>query len=266
MSTAKASSVVLELGKKMSREEAKSLVDALYQKTLDRWEERVNRGPFMQELRAGTLPMEAIRLFWKNWAYFVFEINNLVACSYQFHIGFLKQHWDLLTAFSEKVADEYIHPEPPGHVKVVMEQSKIFGVSEQEVLHCQMLAECRAILEFKRGLLHEGTMLEWWSSMATEEPIGYWAREWRKALMDKYALNLDQVRYFKTHEEADLEVHDKGIMGHGEFNREVMRRLLQEGLVWTRPGFTFEYSALTAVDYYGIFFDGVYKHYREKAS
>ncbi|MCZ6490915.1 MAG: hypothetical protein O7A06_10340, partial [Acidobacteria bacterium] len=88
MGLAEANPVQLELGKKMGSKEAKTLVDALYRKTLDRWEQRVNRGAFMQELRAGTLPVEAIHLFWKNWAYFVFEINNIVACTYQRHIGF----------------------------------------------------------------------------------------------------------------------------------------------------------------------------------
>ncbi len=250
----------LELGKKMDREEAKALVDDLYRKTLARWDDRVNAGPFMEELRRGTLPMDAIRLFWKNWAYYVFEINNIIACTYQRHIGFLKRHWDLLAAFSAKVADEYIHPEPPGHVKVVMEQSKVFGVPDNEVIECRMLAECRGILEFKRGLMHEGTMLEWWSGVATEEPIGYWAREWRQALTEKYGLGLDQTQYFRTHEEADLEEHDEGVMGHGEFNRTVLQRLLEAGEVSMRPGFTLEYSPLTAVDFYGLFFDGVYRH------
>ena len=127
MSTGMTTATRLELGKKMNREEAKSLVDELYRKTLERWDERVNRGDFMEELRQGTLPLGAIQLFWKNWAYFVFEINNIVACTYQRHIGFFKRHWDLLAAFSAKVADEYIHPEPPGHVKIVIAQSKEIG-------------------------------------------------------------------------------------------------------------------------------------------
>ena len=266
MNAQAATSTGLELGKRMGRGEAKNLVDRLYRKTLERWDERVSRGAFMQELKKGTLPLEAIQLFWKNWAYFVFEINNIVACTYQRHIGFFKRHWDLLTAFSDKVADEYIHPEPPGHVKIVMEQNKVFGVSGDEVIECQMLAECRGILEFKRGLMYEGTMLEWWSAMATEEPIGYWARDWRQALTEKYGLKLDQVEYFRTHEEADLAEHAEGVMGHGEFNRAVLQRLLEEGQVSMRPGFTFEYSALTAVDFYGLFFDGVYKRYREKTN
>ena len=264
MGTAKAHIPPLEPGVKMSPDAAMARVAALYRGTLERWEYKVNRGPFMQELKAGILPMEAIQLFWKNWGYFVFEINNIIACTYQRHIGFFKRHWDLLAAFSDKVADEYIHPEPPGHIKIVMEQTRIFGIPEEEVIACQMLAECRGILEYKRGLLYEGTMVEWWSAMATEEAIGYWAAEWRQALTEKYGLKLAQVRYFKTHEEADLEDHEDRVMAHGEFNRTVLRRLLEEGLVWMRPGFTIDYCAFTAVDFYGLFFDGVYKHAMNK--
>ena len=248
----------LELGKKMSPEEAKAYVDSLYKSTLDRWKEKVTGSPFMRELMAGKLSMEAIRLFWKNWAFYVFEINNLIACAYQRHIGFFKRHPDLLAAFSAKVADEYIHPRPPGHILIVLEQGEIFGVSREEMIACEMLAECRGILEFKRGLLYEGTMLEWWSSLATEEAIGHWAGQWKTALMEKYKLPSAKARYFETHAEADLEEHE-GIMGHGEFNRTVMQRLLQNGLVDLRPGFSPEYVLRTCVDCYGLFFRGVYE-------
>jgi pyrroloquinoline quinone (PQQ) biosynthesis protein C len=212
----------------------------------------------MQELMAGTLSMEAIRLFWRNWAYYVFEINNLIACAYQRHIGFFKQHPDLLASFSAKVADEYIHPRPPGHVLIVLEQGEIFGLTRDDMIACEMLAECRGILEFKRGLLHEGTMLEWWASMATEEPIGYWAGQWREALTSKYGLESAKTRYFKTHEEADLEEHE-GVMGHGQFNRGVVQRIIESGIVNLRPGFSPNYVVRTCVDFYGLFFRGIYE-------
>lgn len=248
----------LELGHKMKPQEARAYVDALYRNMLERWDKKVTQGPFMRDLVAGTLPMEAIRLFWRNWAYYVFEINNLIASSYQRHIGFFKRHPDLLAAFSAKVADEYMHPRPPGHILIVLEQGEIFGLSREDMIACEMLAECRGILEFKRGLLHEGTMLEWWSSLATEEAIGHWAAQWRTALTEKYGLSLAQARYFQTHEEADLEEHE-GVMGHGEFNRTVMQRLLEQGMVELRPGFSPEYILRTCVDCYELFFRGVYE-------
>ncbi len=80
----------------MSTDKAKGYIDGLYENMFERWERKVTRGRFMQELMAGTLPMEAIRLFCRNWAYYVFEINNLIAVSYQRHIGFFKRHPDLM--------------------------------------------------------------------------------------------------------------------------------------------------------------------------
>ncbi len=253
----------LELGKKMSPEEAKAYVDVLYENMHEYWEQKINQGDFMRELMAGSLPMETIRLFWQNWASYVFEVNNIIAATYQRHIGFFKRHPDLLAAFSAKVADEYIHPRPPGHVLLVLEQGKVFGLSDEDMIACEMLADCRAVLEFKRGLLYEGTLLEWWSSVATEEPIGYWAGKWKETLTKKYNLPIAQAEYFKLHEEADLHEHD-GILGHGDFNRAVLQRLLQTGMVDLRPGFSPTYAVRTTVDFYRLFFNGVFQMVKAK--
>jgi hypothetical protein len=78
-------------------------------------------------------------------------------------------------------------------------------------------------------------------------------------LLSKYGLKEDQVPYFVTHEEADLEEHE-GVMGHGEFNRAVLQRILQEGRADFRPGFSLEYAALTSVDLFALFLEGVYRH------
>ena len=42
----------IELGKKSPTQEAKAIVDELYQKVRDRWEVKVNQTPFMQQLVA----------------------------------------------------------------------------------------------------------------------------------------------------------------------------------------------------------------------
>lgn len=248
----------LELGKKMSAEEAKKYVDVLYENMHEHWERKINQGNFMNAITTGSLPMEGIRLFWQNWAYYVFEVNNIIASTYQRHIGFFKRHPDLLASFSAKVADEYTHPRPPGHVLLVLEQGKVFGLSEEEMIACEMMADCRGVLEFKRGLLHEGTILEWWSSVATEEPIGYWAGKWKEALTSKYKLPLAKAEYFKLHEEADLQKHD-GVLGHGDFNRAVLQRLLQNGMVDLRPGYSPQYVVDISVDFYALFFEGVFQ-------
>ena len=60
--------------------------------------------------------------------------------------------------------------------------------------------------------------------------------------------------YFSLHEEADTREHEGGIMGHGEFRKTVLRRLLEEGAE-VRPGYTLEYCALSCIDLHGAILD-----------
>ena len=248
-----------QLAVKMSAEEAKEYLAVVNAKVIRRWEERVTQGSFMKALMQGSLPLPVIRLFFKNWGSFTIEINTLIAASYHKHLGFFKRHVDLLGPFGAKVADEFIHPKPPGHVLVMLQTAKALGLSESDVLRQPMLPEARAVLDFKRALLWEGTVAEWWFSMLTEEPIGHWAASWYRALTGKYGLTREQAIYFSTHEEADLKEHDQGVMGHGSFNRAVMERILMDGYADVREGYTLEYCALTAVDLYGVMHRGVYE-------
>ncbi len=256
----------LEFGRKLQSAEAKACVDAVYAKMLERADRKVTNGKYMRELSKGSLPLEGIRVFWQNWYGFVAEINNLLGCAYQFHLPFFKRHWDLLAPLSDKVADEITNPKPPGHIEIVVEQGEIFGLTKEEMVYYPMFPECRALLEWHRGLLHEGTMIEYWASAAWEEYVGYWARQYREALLNNYGFNADQVLYFRTHEEADLEVHEGGIMAHGEFNRTVLQRLLEDGRADFRPGFSLEYAALSSIDLFTLFLDRIYQHVTEPAS
>ena len=246
------STVAPKLGVKMTPEEAKSFVDSLKGKVIQRWDERVTRGPFMRPFLEGKLPISAVKLFFRNWGNFTVEINTLIAASYHKHIGFFKRHPDLLGPFGAKIADEFIHPKPPGHVLVMLQTAEALGLTKEEVLRQPMLPEARAILDFKRSLLWEGTVAEWWFSMLTEEPIGHWAAAWFKTLTRQYSFSPSQAVYFSTHEEADLKEHDEGVMGHGSFNRVVMQRILEDGYADAREGYTLEYCALASVDLYGV--------------
>ena len=241
-----------KLGVKMSPTAAKAFVDGLNKKIIQRWDERVTKGQFMGRFVEGKLPLSAIRLFFKNWGNFTVEINTLIAASYHKHIGFFKRHPDLLAPLGAKIADEFIHPKPPGHVLVMLQTAEALGLTKDQILREPMLPEARAILDFKRGLLWEGTVAEWWFSMLTEEPIGHWAATWFKTLTTKYGFNSQQAIYFSTHEEADLKEHDDGVMGHGSFNRIVMQRILEDGYADTREGYNLEYCATAAVDLYGV--------------
>lgn len=241
-----------QLGVKMSPEDAQAYIAALNKKVLQRWKERVTDGPFMKPFMEGKLPLSAVKLFFKNWGNFTVEINTLVSVSYHKHIGFFKRHADLMGPLGEKIADEFIHPKPPGHVLVMLQTAEALGLTKEEILRTPMLPECRAILDFKRQLMWEGTVAEWWFSMMTEEPIGYWSAMWGRTLTQKYGFTKPQAVYFKTHEEADLKEHEDGIMGHATFNKMVMQRILEDGYADCREGYNLEYCALAAVDLYGV--------------
>ena len=216
----------------MSVPEAKhagEYVNEHYRKVAARWRARVTDSPFMQQLRAGTLPRDALRTFFKNWGSYTIEINTVEAASYHKHIAFFRKHRDLMARMAEKLADELIHPQPPGHVHVVIETAKALGIGEDEIFLAPMLAEFRA----------------------TEEQTGYWSAEFFTALTTHYGLTREQAIYFSTHEEADLKEHD-GVMGHGSFRRLVLRTLIEDGMAMARPGYTLEYCGMTAVDLHGV--------------
>src|SRR4249919_1887127 len=133
-----------QLGVKMNPAEAKDYVAALNKKVLQRWKERVTDGPFMSRFLEGKLPMPAIKLFFKNWGNFTVEINTLVSVSYHKHIGFFKRHPDLMGPLGVKIADEFIHPQPPGHVLVMLQTAEALGLTKDQILREPMLPEARA--------------------------------------------------------------------------------------------------------------------------
>jgi hypothetical protein len=53
----------IDRGRKYSSPEAKAMVDGLYAKVRERWEARVNQKPFMQQLMAGKLPFNTLKIF-----------------------------------------------------------------------------------------------------------------------------------------------------------------------------------------------------------
>ena len=78
-----------KLGVKLSAQDAKTYVDTLNKKVLQRWQERVTDGLFMKKFLDGTLPLSSIKLFFKNWGNFTVEINTLV-------VGLLSQAYRFL--------------------------------------------------------------------------------------------------------------------------------------------------------------------------
>lgn len=257
-------SLSLEWGKKLSPEEAKAYANDITAKMYDRWEKKVFSAPFMRELEAGKLPLKTIRLFWRHWYSYPVEINNFHLIIYQRHMGFFSRHRELLAPYVGKISDELVNPSIPGHIEVLVKQGEVFGVSRDEMVNCEVYPECRALTEFARGLVYEGAMIEWWARSLNEEMFGHWAAKWRQALLEKYGFKDAQLHYFQVHEEADLHEHEEGLMAHGQVAKMVFETLLQDGLTWTRPGWSAEYCCLTNADYVALFHDGIYKHAREE--
>src|SRR5438309_11396558 len=158
----------------MNSVEAKVFVGEFYKKVAARWKERVTSSAFMEKLRAGTLPRAALRLFFKNWGAYTIEINTVEAASYHKHMHFFRKHRDLMAPMAQKLADELVHPKPPGHVHVVLETAKALGISEDEIFLSPILAEFRAKIDFKRSIRWEGTLAEFYEAGATEEQTGCW--------------------------------------------------------------------------------------------
>jgi pyrroloquinoline quinone (PQQ) biosynthesis protein C len=239
-------------GKKYTVEEAKAIVDDLYRKVGARWEARVNQTRFMKEFVAGKLPQKVLQTFFRDWGAYTIEINTLVACTYHKHLTFFKANRDLMAPIGEKIADEFIHPKPPGHFLVMLQTAKALGLSEEEIFLHPMLSEFRAKIDFMRGIVYEGTAAEWYGAVTTEEQIGHWSAACYKALTTHYGFDRHKAIYFATHVEADLEEHEQGVMGHASFNRSALQRLLETGVAHERPTYGIEYCAMTSVDLHGV--------------
>lgn len=244
--------IKIDRGKKYSAAEAKSMVDQLYSLVHDRWESKVNQKPFMQQLMVGKLPLKVLQTFFRNWGAYTIEINTLTACTYHRNITFLKVNRDLMGPIGEKIADEFIHPKPPGHFLVMLRTAQAFGLTEEEVFTSPMLSEFRGKIDFMRGIVYEGTAAEWYGAVTTEEQIGHWSAACYKALTTYYGFDRDKATYFATHVEADLAEHEQGVMGHASFNRMALQRLLETGMADERPTYGIEYCAMTSVDLHGV--------------
>src|SRR3974377_613023 len=108
-------------GKRVSPSEADAIIAHLKTYLLGLAERWIFKGRFHADLLKGTLPMEAIKLFWQNWYGFVAEITNFHGVAYQRHVPFFKPPPELQKHFANHVADEMIHPTPPGHIRIVLE-------------------------------------------------------------------------------------------------------------------------------------------------
>ena len=225
----------------------KTQVDQLYQDLYSHWENKIHNGPFMTQLREGRLPLASIRRFFKDWGLFSIEVVALNAVSYYVHLPFFIRNFDLLPAFTDKVAEELISPKPPGHTLLLLETANALGLSREELFERPASAAGRAISDYCRRIFQDGSIAELWGLHVFEETLGYWSKQWAEALGAYYGLTERQTVYFTAHAEADLVQHE-GHMGHGPLNRLILQRILEQGMTATKLGYDLKYCAFTMVD------------------
>jgi pyrroloquinoline quinone (PQQ) biosynthesis protein C len=231
----------------MNSDEAKAYVDNLYTELHAHWERKIGGGPFMRQLRAGRLPLAVLRRFFKDWGMFSVEVVALNAVSYYVHLPFFIRNYDLLPAFTEKIAEELVSPKPPGHTLILLETAGALGLSREEVLGHPASAAGRAISDYCRRIFQDGSIIELWGLHVYEETLGAWSKQWAEALISHYNLTKEQAVYFTAHAEADLVEHD-GRMGHGPLNRMILQRILEQNMTAKKLGYDLRYCASTMVD------------------
>jgi pyrroloquinoline quinone (PQQ) biosynthesis protein C len=235
----------------MDSKEAKAYVDKLYQELHVHWQQKIHNGPFMSQLREGHLPLACMRRFFKDWGLFSIEVVALNAVSYYVHLPFFIRNFDLLPAFTDKIAEELVAPKPPGHTLILLETASALGLSRQEVFEQPASPAGRAISDYCRRVFQDGSIAELWGLHAYEETLGYWSKQWAAALTTHYGLAGRQAVYFTAHAEADLIQHE-GRMGHGPLNRMILQRILEQGLTETKLGYDLKYCAFTMVDLHSL--------------
>jgi hypothetical protein len=181
---------------KMSENESKPYLDDLEQRIVDRWVEVVDSTPFMQELVAGTLPMESISTFYRNWGAFVPVINSLYTVQFHKNQWFFISNVDLMETYTHKVLDEFGHPSPPGHIQILLSTGEALGLSHEETLIQPMMPAARGLTDFQRTLCSDGPIHEYWASVLWERAFGESCAHWFTALTTHYGLSAEQADYF----------------------------------------------------------------------
>jgi pyrroloquinoline quinone (PQQ) biosynthesis protein C len=241
---------------KMSENEVRPYLDNLQKKVEAHWDATVEQTRFMRELVTGKLPMETIRVFYSNWGAFVPVINSVYMVQFYKHLYFFVSNVDLMETYTHKVLDEFGHPAPPGHIKILISCGESLGLTQEQILTQPMMPEARALTDFHRTLVNDGPMHEYWASVLWEGAFGNSCRKWFKALTTHYKLSEKQADYFHKHHEADTMDH-LGREAHSSVTKNVLSRVLTKGID-ERPGYPFEYCAMTPVDLYCQMLDGVY--------
>lgn len=224
--------------------------------------ERVVNHPFIREMRAGTLPLQAIKEFMISYYNFIRDFTPLVPSLLYRFLPFLKRHPDIERTLMGLAVEEMGRPGPGGHIKLFDDLLGHFGVTPAAALDWDLIPEARAYVDFTVRVAREAPWVELWSWFLIEEPYGRdLMPAFHEALSRHYGFTPEQLVYYRIHHEADTREHEEG-MAHGEMNKHFLLAALKEGYVDERPGWGMERTTRMACEMFALLLDGHYKKYR----
>ncbi len=243
---------------RLSPEEAKKKVAALRKIVLDTYRTEVKDLPFFTELRAGTLPVENLRFWIKNWYAFALEVNTGMATVYHQFVGFFKRHPECEDLIAQKIGEEFTLPALGGHSRMITRLGKALGVEPQEIIEAELIPEARGLVDFFVRSWIDVPLAECFAIHLEEEIFGYISQDFRSSLPTHYGLHQEDIQYFRVHEEADLSEE------HGGASKIILQKALEEGYGNERAGWPLEYCSRIAVEMMANFYDGVYRRCKSR--
>lgn len=242
---------------KMTPQEAKTKVAALRRIVLDTYEKEIRNHPFFTELRSGTLERDHLRFWIKNWYAFALEVNTGMATVYHQFVGFFKRHPELEDMIAQKIGEEFTTPALGGHARMLLRLGKALGVEPRDMIEAELIPEARGLVDFFVRSWIDVPLAECYAIHLEEEIFGFISHDFRTHLPKHYGLTLEDIRYFRVHEEADLSEE------HGGTNQRILEKALEEGYGNERAGWPLEYCSRVAVQMMTTFYDGIYRRYKE---
>ena len=237
---------------KMTAQEAKQKAEAIRKVILDTYHNEVKPSPFFTDLRAGTLSRKRLQGWIKNWYASPSKstpawrrlIINLSAFLNAIPI------WKI--ASRKRSAKNSPRRRSAATRACCRFSAKRSGLREEEMIECELIPEARGLVDFFVRSWIDIPLAECYAVHMEEEIFGFISHDFRQSL-PKYGITNEDMKYFRVHEEADLDED------HGGTNQAILEVALQEGYGNERAGWPLEYCGKIAVQMIGNFYDGVYR-------
>ena len=240
---------------KMTPQEAKQKAEAIRKIILDTYHNEVKPSPFFTDLRAGTLSRSAAPGMDQKLVFL--RPRGQHRNGYRLTTSssaFLNAIPNIENRIAQKIGEEFTTPAIGGHARMLPILGKALGVTAEQMIECELIPEARGLVDFFVRSWIDIPLAECYAVHMEEEIFGFISRDFRQSL-PKYGITNEDMKYFRVHEEADLDED------HGGTNQAILEVALQEGYGNERAGWPLEYCGKIAVQMIGNFYDGVYRRY-----